>query len=99
MTVIVRKENVMDRKIDREFVYVHQNREGNKLSSATIKELMDTNKWDHCVVNEYKGIITISCQGLRGLGHLISMSTEDEDEGPDLRFFGSLKSAIVKFIG
>jgi len=86
----------MDMKLNREFLYVHSNNEENKISDSMRSTL---SKACGCAVTEYAGTVTIACQSLCGLGQLLAVIAIVDNEGPDLRFCGSLQKAIVKFIG
>lgn len=90
----------MDTKLSREFVHVHQNTGGDRISEEAKSALMATATARNLDITEHCDTITIACRGLGGLGKLLLLVDHDaEARENDIEFFGRLRGALVTFIG
>jgi hypothetical protein len=92
-------EKMMNAKLNREFVFVHQNRGDDKIGTSVYTNLMSANEHNHCVVTDYEDTISISCHGLHGMANLIQICKQDVKEGASMRFLNAMSRKLVEFIG
>ncbi len=84
----------MEHKLTKPFTYIHQN-----VGDLKVRDSVLTNLRLRCGVSVYDNTVTITCGNIGELGELAVACTKEENEGPEMLFFGKIGRELVKFIG